>query len=312
MNPMLLLLVFGAVVAVVLFISTMAARDENVNEDRMGQLMGSGGEDSAAAENQKWGGAVKELARNLGTKTLGDQQDKATKEEISKLQARLIHAGIYSPGSVEVYVAARMLGIMLPCALGAVLYLILPSWGGTILMGAAVMGLAGFIGPSMWLDRRKTDRQLQLRRGIPDAMDIIVICMEGGLALPASVNRVANELKMAHPMLSNELMICQKEIQLGKTTGTALRDMSIRTDMEEIRTLAGVIAQAEKFGASLAQALKSFAEDLRIKRMQIAEEKAAQASTKIMFPTLLFIFPAIFLVILGPAAIMIQREMFNK
>lgn len=259
-------------------------------------------------QNAKKNAAVERL-RALGKQAMGSGKDGQDSAETSILRSRLRHAGIYSQGAAEVYIAVRLMGVLLPAVLGTALYFALPAFGSYVLFGTAVLAALGFIGPSMWLDNRKKDRQSQLRRGLPDAMDVIVICMEGGLALPAALNRVANELKVAHPTLANELTICQKEIQLGKTTGTALRDLSVRTDMEEIRSLAGVVAQAEKYGASLAHALKIHGDTLRVQRMQKAEEKAAQASTKIMFPTLLFIFPAIFLVILGPAVIKIL-EMF--
>jgi tight adherence protein C len=130
-----------------------------------------------------------------------------------------------------------------------------------------------------------------------------VICLEGGLSLTGALRRMSGELRTAHPKLAAELHIVQREVQLGRTTGEALRKMGERADLEEIRGLASVILQAEKYGASLVKSLRVHSETLRTKRMQQAEEKAQKAATKVLFPTILFILPAMFMVILGPAVI---------
>jgi tight adherence protein C len=142
-------------------------------------------------------------------------------------------------------------------------------------------------------------------------MDVLVICLEGGLSLPGAVLRVANELGTAHPDLAMELIIVQREVQMGRTTGDALRQFAERCDLEEIRNLAAVINQSERFGASLIKALRIHAETLRGKRLQYAEEMAHKAAIKILFPTLLCIFPGIFLIILGPAAFQLA-ETFSR
>ena len=138
-------------------------------------------------------------------------------------------------------------------------------------------------------------------------MDILVICLEGGLSLPAALKRVSSELKTAHPALAAELGIVQREIQLGRTSGEALRKMGERSDLEEVRSLASVILQSERLGASLVKSLRVHADALRVKRQQRAEELAQMAATKMLFPTVLFILPAMFVVILGPAVIHITQ-----
>jgi tight adherence protein C len=173
------------------------------------------------------------------------------------------------------------------------------------LLGGCVLSLVGLIAPSFWLDRRKVRRQTELRRALPDALDVIVVCLEGGLSLPGSVRRVAGELRTAHPLLARELEIVQREVQLGRTTGEALRQMADRADLEELRSLASVVAQSERFGASLVKALRVHAESLRYKRLQYAEEMAQKAATKVLFPTVLFILPAVFVIILAPGIIQI-------
>ena len=146
---------------------------------------------------------------------------------------------------------------------------------------------------------------------MPDALDVIVICVEGGLSLVGALRRVAGDLRAVHPKLAKELDIVQREVQLGQTAGEALRRLGERSDMEEVRTLAAVIIQSDRFGAGLNKALKIHSETLRQKRQQGAEEKAQKAGTMVLFPTLLFIFPAIFVVILGPAMIQISGTIMN-
>src|SRR5262249_51788807 len=139
------------------------------------------------------------------------------------------------------------------------------------LLVGACGGILGMIGPSFWLDQTKLKRQANLRRALPDALDLLVICLEGGLSLTGALRRMGGELRMAHPMLAAELHIVQREVQLGRTTGDALRKMGERADLEEIRGLASVIIQAEKYGASLVKSLRVHSEMLRVKRMQQAE-----------------------------------------
>jgi len=232
-------------------------------------------------------------------------------KEKTRLQARLIQAGLYGRQAMVAFLGVKMLLMSGPAiaglALGAAGLFPLKQ---AVIFGAGV-GIVGMIGPSMWLDRKKAARQMSFRRGLPDALDVIVICVEGGLSLVGAIRRVAGDLRTVHLQLSLELDIVQREVQLGQTAGEALRRLGERTDMEEIRSLASVIIQSERFGAGLNKSLRVHADTLRMKRQQRAEEMAQKAGTKVLFPTLLFIFPAIFVVILGPAMIQISGVVFN-
>jgi tight adherence protein C len=179
-----------------------------------------------------------------------------------------------------------------------------------LILGLAA-GLAGTLAPSFWLDHMKRVRQHRIRRALPDALDVMVVCLEGGLSLPASFSRVARELATAHPMLALEFRIVDRHTQMGRSTGEAVRDFAVRFDLEELRSMAAVILQAERIGSSVVNAMRVFADTLRVKRQQRAEELAHKATVKILFPTLLCIFPAIFIVILGPAAIQIYNVLIN-
>lgn len=244
--------------------------------------------------------AVGQLAQatlpKMGRKLIPEDEAERT-----RLQSRLVRAGLYSSQAMVWYLGVKMLLMVGPMAaalfaavLGLVAYL--PAT-----VAGAFLGIVGMILPSLWLDRRKAHRQAQFRRALPDALDALVICLEGGLSLPDSVRRVSAELRTAHPELASELAIVQRGVQLGRSPGEALRDFGVRADIEEIRTLASVLTQAERYGASLVRTLQIHAETLRQKRMQYAEEMAEKAAVKVLFPTLMFIFPGIFVVVLGPA-----------
>jgi tight adherence protein C len=250
--------------------------------------------------------SVAHLARSTLPK-MGAPLMPKSQEERTKLQSRLMHAGLYQRQAMVVFLGVKMLLMVGPAIVGLALGVVGLVSITTGLIGGALLGIFGMIGPSFWLDRMKAARQATFRRALPDALDVLVICLEGGLSLGGALRRVAGELRTAHPALAAELNIVQREIQLGMSTGEALRQFGERTDLEEIRSLAGVIIQAERFGASLVKALRVHAQTLREKRLQYAEEMAAQAATKLLIPTILFILPCVFVVILAPAAIQLLQ-----
>jgi len=219
-----------------------------------------------------------------------------------KVADRLVQAGIYRRNSTSAYVITKVILVALPVTLG-----FMASTAGLLTFNQAIVsglitGILGTIAPGIWLDAQRSRRQTTLRRALPDALDVIIVCVEGGLSLPASFARVANELRGVHPLLAAEMKIVQREIQLGRSTGESLKSFANRFDLEELRGLASVVLQAERFGASVVKALRVHADSLREKRLQQAEELAAKAAVKLLFPTVVFIFPALFVVILGPAA----------
>jgi tight adherence protein C len=243
---------------------------------------------------------TRSMLPKLGTPLLPTSE-----EERSRLRGRLIHSGLYSRQALVVFLGVKMILMVLPLAVGLLLGLtgLLPFSKGLLygLIGSCV----GMLAPNLWLDRRKKKRQACLRRSLPDALDMVIVCLKGGLSLQGAFQRVTAELGMVHPMLAGEFSINQREIQLGRSTGEAMKHFAERCDLEEIRSLSGVLLQAERLGASSVQALRTHAETLRLKRLQRAEEIAHTAGTKMIFPTILCIFPAILLVVLGPAAFQI-------
>lgn len=306
-NPIVLAgMVFVAFICLGGIVALLFTGERNRLDERINDLAGSAPQPLSEREAVK--AASKRALPAIGAYLAASADEK----EKTQLKARLIQAGFYNPSAPAVFMGVKAMCVFGPLATGVLLYPAMPSGRGIIALGAGLfLAILGMLAPSFWLDSKKKARQTSLRRALPDALDVIVICVEGGLSLPAALQRVADEMRVAHPLLAFELNICQREIQLGKNTGTALKDFAVRSDLDDVRSLAAVIAQAEKFGSSMAKALRIHAETLRLKRAQKAEEMAAKAGTKILFPTLLFIFPAIFVVILGPAFFDIL-EMFGK
>ena len=227
--------------------------------------------------------------------------------ERSRLRTRLIHAGFYNPRAIFAFLGVKMLLMTLPGLAGfAGGILGFFPVGNGIKYGIIASVFGSMIIPGVALDYLKRRRQSSLRRSLPDAIDVIVICMEGGLSLLAAFHRVVSELRMAHPLLAAEMSIVEREIQLGRTIGDSLRHFADRTNLEELRTLASVIIQAEHYGASLVSTLRTHARTLRMMRVLRAEERAQKAAVKIVFPTLLCIFPAVCIVLAGPAAIQVM------
>lgn len=236
---------------------------------------------------------------------------KITHEEKNKqqLRERLIHAGLYRENSPSFYYLTQLAFAAIPILMGTLAYnLGLLSFNIAILLGV-IFGILGVIAPGLWLDYCKSRRQTKIRRSIPDALDVITICVEAGLSLNAAVVRVSQSLADTYPLLAVELTIVHRHIQMGKSAGEALRSFAERFDLSELRSLSSVVMQSEKFGAGIASALRVHGETLRMKRMQRAKEKASQAAVWILLPTVFCIFPALFVVILGPAYYDIQEMM---
>ena len=233
----------------------------------------------------------------------------SNKQDLDSIRAALQRAGFYGPRSLEVFLGTKAVAALLPIAIVVIVKLM----GGLEFRPALVVGaaaaLGGLLGPGYYLKQRTKKRQQKLSQGLPDALDLLVVCVEAGLTLEASFRRVLDGLSSAHPELGVELLLVQHDNEIGRSSGEALKRFAQRTDLDEVRILANVVVQSERYGASISTALKTHALDLRARRRQKAEERAHKAGTLMLFPTVLFIFPSVFIVILGPAAITVMRTM---
>lgn len=226
--------------------------------------------------------------------------------EVSIVSQRLQHAGFRDESAIKVFYGSKVLVPILLCIL------ILVSRLGSYNPFFYILGLGvGFVIPDFWLSRRTTTRQGRIRRGLPDVLDLLIICIEAGLSLDQATARAATELKLAQPELSDELGIVVLEQRAGRARDDAWKHLAERTDVDAVRNLTTMLVQAEKFGTSVAKTLRVHSDTLRTQRVQAVEEAAAKTSIKLLFPLVLFIFPSLFVVILGPAFISIMESFKN-
>jgi len=230
-----------------------------------------------------------------------------SQNEVSVAQQRLIRAGYRSDNAVRMFYGAKVI-----CPV----VLLLLSWvTGAIHLGAffilALAGGVGYLAPDFWLGRQISNRQKAIKKGLPDVLDLLVICVEAGLSLDQATARTAQELNKAQPELSDELGIVALEQRAGRARSDAWKHLAERTDVEEVRNLVSMLVQAEQFGTSIGKTLRVHSDTLRTKRVQEVEEKAAKLSVKLLFPLVLFIFPSLFVVVLGPA-VMVMIESFQS
>jgi tight adherence protein C len=222
-----------------------------------------------------------------------------TRQRQSALRCNLARGGIYVPWAPRLLVGCRLIGLLGGCAAGYALDLAL----NTGLLWTPLLGLGGYLAPWFWLRRQIRNNQTALVHALPDALDLMVVCIEAGLTIDAAMQRVGQELALAHPRISRELGIAHMETRVGLSRAEALKNLGVRTGCAAIQSMVAMLAQAERFGTSIAAALRVHAEGLRVARQQAAEELGAKASVKLTFPLVLFIFPATFIVLAGPTVI---------
>ena len=226
-------------------------------------------------------------------------------KDLSATKLMLVRAGYRRP---EALMALRGAKVILPIAFAIIVYVsgLTESNNGMFVWILALV--AGFILPDMWLSRRVRKRQTILRKALPDALDLLVVCIEAGLGLDQAFMRVSQELRITHPELCGELDLVNAQIRVGRTRIESMRELASRTGVDDIKALVAMLIQTDRFGTSVSQSLRVHADDMRMKRRQRAEEAAAKTPVKMVPPLVFFIFPALFVVILGPAIITIFRQ----
>ncbi len=228
-------------------------------------------------------------------------------EQASTLRAKLVTGGFRKESAPAIFLASKTLGAF---ACGGVAALLAFHSGKDMLhmAGQVVFGFAiGFLLPNLWLSMTIKKRSEHIRNGLPDSLDLMVVAVESGLGLDAAIQRVSDEMNTVHPALAEEMQIAIIETQMGVLRAEALSKMADRTAVLEMRSLVATIVQAEKLGTSIAKALRTQADTLRTKRRQAAEERAQKTAVKLLLPLILFIFPTIFIVLAGPAAIQLME-----
>jgi tight adherence protein C len=234
-----------------------------------------------------------------------------TELEQSELKVRLANAGFRSDSAISVYLGLRFATFVVFALTGIGIFV--PQYGMKFdgLKWVIMFAGIGFYLPQvvLWWIRRK--RQLAIFLSLPDALDLLVVCVESGLGLDAAMRKVTDELKDHAKVISEELSLCNLQMQMGRPRREVLHDLGVRTGVDDVRSLAAILIQADRFGSSIAQALRVQSDSMRTRRRQIAEEKAAKTAVQLIFPLVLFIFPGIFVVLVGPAAISIMQTILK-
>ena len=227
--------------------------------------------------------------------------------ETSVVQQRLIRAGFRKDSALSFFYSSKLI---VPLALCAVVFFTGVGKGNPLFLYVAAVGL-GYLLPDFWLGRKIKSRQGEVRLALPDVLDMLVICVEAGLGLDQATSRTAQELWAAHPALCDEMNIVVLELGAGRARSDAWKHLSERCDVPSVRSLVSTLIQAEQYGTSVSKTLRTYSDVLRTQRIQQVEEMAAKTTVKLIFPLVLFIFPCLFLVTLGPAAIIMADAFKN-
>jgi tight adherence protein C len=249
-----------------------------------------------------------------GTLSLTDAPDRVTKtvatfvpkspKEMGRLQRRLTRAGYPGSRAAAIYAAAE---VMTPIVLA-----LLTVWYfgfGRGFIFAVFAAALGYAAPGFWLANRTAARQKQIRNGLPDALDLLIVCVEAGSAIDQAIVKASEELAQPYPALAEELRLITTETRAGKSRLEAFKNFASRTGVDDVRALVAMLVQTDRFGTSIAQALRTHANVSRTKRRQRAEERAAKLGVKLVFPLVFFLFPAMYVVVLGPAIIKIMQSL---
>lgn len=299
-------LVFGAIVAGAWFLMSALSNRTSRAEDRLSRLgRAQSTADVDLDKKQRFTGLKDAIA------SLGGAMEGQSDLEKDKLKLKLTNAGFRSDSAPMIFQGLRVVCIA---------FFLLPSSG--IMFGmegftqkafmyVAICAGVGFYLPQAVLWMLVSSRKKQVFLTMPDALDLLVVCVESGLGLDAALRKVTDEMKKHAKVICEEFSMANMQLQMGRPRRDVLHDLGVRTGVDDMKALAAILIQADRFGSSIAQALRVQSDSMRVRRRQIAEEKAAKTAVQLIFPLVLFIFPAIFVVLVGPAAIQIQRGLLK-
>lgn len=298
----------GLVAGIFALLSAMSNRNSRASE-RLERISRPASlaeiEDPAKLKKDRFQGMV-ETAKALSGPLMPQ-----TELEQSQLKIRLANAGFRSDSASAVYMGLRLAVLVGFLLLGIAIFL--PRYGFSMdaLKPLVLFGGVGFYLPSLVLWFLRKSRQDAIFLSLPDALDLLVVCVESGLGLDAAMRKVCDEMKDHAKVIAEEFSLANFQLQMGRPRREVLHDLGVRTGVDDVRSLAAILIQADRFGSSIAQALRVQSDSMRTRRKQLAEEKAAKTAVQLIFPLVLFIFPGIFVVLVGPAAISIMKTMIK-
>lgn len=283
--------------------SRAAERLEEWRDPFARQKRESGVSSGSASVGSMFEKAAPALSKALGSKSELEQ---------SNLKIRLANGGFSRPDAARNFLAIKVVCLGIGLFLGATYGFATAGFSKNSWMSLVIGGGMGLFIPELVLTFMRMSRQQKIFMQLPDALDLLVVCVEAGLGLDAGMRRVSEELVSGAPEVCSEMATANMQLQMGKPRRDVLHDLGIRTGVDDMRSLAAILIQADRFGSSIAQALRVQSDTMRVKRRQMAEEKAAKTAVKMIFPLVLFIFPGIFVVLVGPAAIQLMENMLNN
>jgi tight adherence protein C len=312
-DPTVLLPIISFVicVAVVWWLLSWISKRNSQAEDRLVRLSRSKSLseiDLAKKEPSKNLAGIKKTIEGLGASISQNQSEL----ERNSLRVKLANAGFRSETAPAVYQGLRVASLAVFLLPAILIFLLHDGFTVAAMFWIVLSGAAGFYLPVIGLWFLRSQRQKEIFLTLPDALDLMVVCVESGLGLDAAMRKVTDEMKGHARIISEEFALANLQLQMGRPRREVLHDLGVRTGVDDVRSLAAILIQADRFGASIAQALRVQSDSMRTRRRQIAEEKAAKTAVQLIFPLVLFIFPGIFVVLVGPAAINIQRQLLSR
>jgi tight adherence protein C len=304
------IIVFGVIMLVSWWALSLISNRNSQAEDRLERLgrPKSLMEIDITQKNDTGMTGLKKMMEGMGAGIASQQSDL----ERSSLRVKLANAGFRSESAPAVFQGLRVASMLGFLAVGALVGLITEGMTVNALIYVVLIGGLGFYLPGIALWFLRSSRQKEIFLTLPDALDLMVVCVESGLGLDAAMRKVTDEMRGHAKVIAEEFTLANLQLQMGRPRREVLHDLGVRTGVDDVRALAAILIQADRFGASIAQALRVQSDSMRTRRRQIAEEKAAKTAVQLIFPLVLFIFPGIFVVLVGPAAINISRQLLKQ
>lgn len=307
--------IFIAVTAIAwVVIGRVSGDDKPRAEARLDMLKhrragGGQGEDSVSEKQRKKNEALTSVLEKA-TSPLADTVS-GNEKEMGQLREKLVNAGFRRESAPVVFKGMQLIIAGIGLFIGGVFGIVSDGVSQGLLMKAAGGIVIGFMLPSFLLGHLAKRRMQKIFLGLPDALDLMVVCVEAGLGMDQALRKVAEEMSKSHKEIGEEFGIANQQLQFGRTRAEVLQALGFRSGVDDLKQLASILIQADKFGSSIGTALRVQSDSMRTKRRQIAEEKAAKTAVKMIFPLVIFIFPGIFVVLVGPAAINMYRNMLS-